>query len=62
VYLRKLYTGACRKAEKTGATYRNAATKVVTLHGDTEEFKISVDFHQGSALSRLLFIIAIDTV
>jgi hypothetical protein len=44
------------------ATYKNAATKVMTRHGDTEEFEITVGVHQGSALSPFLFIVVMDTL
>jgi hypothetical protein len=44
------------------ATYRNAATKVVTQHGDRKEFEITVGVHQGSALSPFLFISVMDTL
>ncbi|XP_047495909.1 uncharacterized protein LOC125043715 [Penaeus chinensis] len=44
------------------ATYRNAATKAVTQQGDTDEFKITVGVHQGSALNPFLFINIMDTL
>ncbi|XP_047502390.1 uncharacterized protein LOC125047888 [Penaeus chinensis] len=44
------------------ATYRNAATKVVTQQGATDEFEITVGVHQGSALSPFLFINIMDTL
>ena len=37
--------------------YRSSKTQVVTQKGETEYFPIEVGLHQGSALSRLLFII-----
>ena len=42
--------------------YRNARTGVQTDVGMTDEFKVGVGLHQGSALSPLLFIIVMDRV
>ena len=36
-------------------TYKEATTRVRTHYGDTEEFRIDVGLHQGSALSPFLF-------
>ncbi|XP_047476055.1 uncharacterized protein LOC125029913 [Penaeus chinensis] len=44
------------------ATYRNAATKIVTQQGDYDEFEITVGVHQGSSLSPFLFINIMDTL
>ena len=38
------------------ATYKEATTRVRTHYGDTEEFRIDVGLHQGSALSPFLFV------
>jgi len=42
--------------------YRDSTTQVVTNVGETEEIKIEVGLHQGSALSSLLFIIIMDVI
>ena len=38
------------------ATYKEATTRMMTHYGDTEEFRIDVGLHQGSALSPFLFV------
>ena len=42
------------------ATYHGASTVVRTTHGRTDEFPIKVGLHQGSGLSRFLFIVVLD--
>jgi len=42
--------------------YKNCVTRVRTTSGLTDEIKIEVGLHQGSALSPLLFIIIMDVV
>ena len=44
------------------ASYENLITRVRIPFDDTEEFKIKVGLHQGSALSPLLFILVLDTL
>ena len=42
--------------------YKDSTTQVVTNVGETEEIRIEVGLHQGSALSPLLFIIIMDVI
>jgi hypothetical protein len=42
--------------------YQDCTTQVVTTAGETEDIKIEVGLHQGSALSPLLFIIIMDVI
>ena len=42
--------------------YDGCTTSVRTLIGSTESFEVKVGLHQGSALSRLLFIIVMDVI
>ena len=51
---RKGVPEALVKTVKT--TYKEATTRVRTHYGDTEEFRIDVGLHQGSALSPFLFV------
>ena len=42
--------------------YKNAMTFVLTCGGDTTDFSINIDLHQGSALSPYLFVLVMDEV
>lgn len=42
--------------------YKDSTTRVATNAGETEEIKVEVGLHQGSALSPLLFIIIMDVI
>ncbi len=42
--------------------YRGARTAVRINGGETEEFGVEVELHQGSALSPLLFVVVMDVV
>ena len=42
--------------------YAGCKTSVLTSAGDAKEIEIEVGFHQGSALSPLLFVIIIDVI
>ena len=42
--------------------YKDSTTRVVPNAGETEEIRVEVGLHQGSALSPLLFIIIMDVI
>ncbi|XP_063841020.1 uncharacterized protein LOC135089387 [Scylla paramamosain] len=42
--------------------YRGAGTAVRINGGETEEFGVEVELHQGSALSPLVFVVVMDVV
>jgi len=42
--------------------YTGAKTVVRTVHGNSNSFEVKVGMHQGSALSRLLFVIVMEAL
>ena len=42
--------------------HMGARTAVKTVHGNSDNFEVMVDMHQGLALSALLFVILMDNI